>query len=40
MMQVPSLPVELLAYTAEYLAPHTPIIGHDAAWTHPDSLLN
>jgi hypothetical protein len=40
MTQVSSLPVELLADIVKYLAPHTPIIGHDAAWAHPDGLLN
>jgi hypothetical protein len=40
MTEAPSLPVELLADIAKYLAPHTPTIGHDAVWTHPDSLLN
>jgi hypothetical protein len=40
MAQVPSLPVELLVDIIEFLRPHTPIIGHDAAWVHPNDLLN
>jgi hypothetical protein len=40
MKQIPSLPVELLANIVIYLMPHTPVIGHDAAWTHPRDILN
>ena len=40
MPQVPSLPVELLVNIVEFFRPQTPIIGRDAAWVHPNDLLN